>query len=60
MIAGDGWEVLHRDVQLGADPAWMPVAFFVPAAHAQGLVIVTLVLEDGRLVPSTGKLRHAD
>ena len=60
MIPGDGWEVLHRNPLLSfPEPEWQPVAFFVPVTHSQGMVVVTLVLVDGQLVASNGKLRRA-
>jgi hypothetical protein len=58
MIRGDGWEALHRNPLSSLEAEWQPVAFFVPVTHSQGMVVVTLVLVDGQLVASNGKLRR--
>jgi hypothetical protein len=59
VIPGDGWEVQHRNALLhSSEPDWQPVAFFIAVAHANGINVVTLVLVDGQLTVSGGKLRR--
>jgi hypothetical protein len=59
VISGVGWEVEHRNAMSG-ESRWLPVAFFVPIATRDGCAIGVLVLDDGRLVVTTGKLRRAE
>lgn len=61
---GDGWEVewrTARELVLGEkEPRlsqWLPVEFFVFVPSAGSIVVVALVLDNGRLEPTSGKLR---